>query len=148
MSAFNQEQYRPALHAALREFSALIFEAPDFQSASFRFSEPIGPGENQELKIRPVVVAERPLWQNTRAGLAENLGCGASKKLLWELANSSRILLEAHAATTDGAALHLRTTRKGHVLIDRVRERYEQAAAAQGGDFAYSGINMTVQKIG
>lgn len=135
MSAFNQEQYRPALHAALREFSALIFEAPDFQSASFRFSEPIGPGENQELKIRPVVVAERPLWQNTRAGLAENLGCGASKKLLWELANSSRILLEAHAATTDGAALHLRTTRKGHVLIDRVRATKTAAEAA--GDAAH-----------
>jgi hypothetical protein len=121
MPALNQEQYRPQMHAALAEISALVFDAPGFREASFRFRDPIGPDENAELSIRPVEVGGEPLWQVVRAGLSENKGHGRAKKLLWDLANSANILLEAHASSADGAALHLRTTKKGHVLLQRVR---------------------------
>ena len=121
MPALNQEQYRPQMHAALAEISALVFDAPGFREASFRFRDPIGPDANAELSIRPVTVGGDPLWQLTRAGLSENKGHGRAKKLLWDLANSANILLEAHASSEDGAALHLRTTKKGHVLLQRVR---------------------------
>ena len=121
MPALNQEQYRPQMHAALAEISALVFDAPGFREASFRFRDPIGPDANAELSIRPVTVGGDPLWQLTRAGLSENKGHGRAKKLLWDLANSANILLEAHASSEDGAALHLRTTKKGHVLLQKVR---------------------------
>ena len=121
MPALNQEQYRPQMHAALAEISALVFDAPGFREASFRFRDPIGPDGNAELSIRPVTVGGDPLWQLTRAGLSENKGHGRAKKLLWDLANSANILLEAHASSEDGAALHLRTTKKGHVLLQKVR---------------------------
>ena len=107
MPALNQEQYRPQMHAALAEISALVFDAPGFREASFRFRDPIGPDANAELSIRPVTVGGDPLWQLTRAGLSENKGHGRAKKLLWDLANSANILLEAHASSEDGAALHL-----------------------------------------
>ena len=123
MPALNQEQYRPQMHAALAEVSALVFDAPGFREASFRFRDPIGPDENAELSIRPVEVGGEPLWQIVRAGLSENKGHGRAKKLLWDLANSANILLEAHASSADGAALHLRTTKKGHVLLQRVRAK-------------------------
>ena len=121
MPALNQEQYRPQMHAALAEISALVFDAPGFREASFRFRDPIGPDGNAELVIRPVEIGGEPLWQIVRAGLSENRGHGRAKKLLWDLANSANILLEAHASSADGAALHLRTTKKGHVLLQRVR---------------------------
>ena len=121
MPALNQEQYRPQMHAALAEISALVFDAPGFREASFRFCDPIGPDANAELSIRPVTVGGDPLWQLTRAGLSENKGHGRAKKFLWDLANSANILLEAHASSEDGAALHLRTTKKGHVLLQKVR---------------------------
>ena len=35
MPALNQEQYRPQMHAALAEISALVFDAPDFAGANF-----------------------------------------------------------------------------------------------------------------
>ena len=57
----NQEQYRPQLHAAMAELSALVFDAPGFRSASFRFRDPIGPDANAELSIRPVEVGGEPL---------------------------------------------------------------------------------------
>lgn len=132
MPVFNQEQYRPALHAALQEMSTLIFDSPDFSSASFRFSEPIGPGENRELSLRLVQIGEETLWQSTRAGNADNRGRGTTKKTLWELINSSNILLEAHASSADGTAIHLRTTRKGHVLLDRVRPQKTPATIKNG----------------
>ena len=118
---FDQEQFRPQMHAALGEVSAIVFDAPDFREASFRFRDPIGPGDNRALAIRPVTVAGEPKWQLSRAGLAENKGRGAAKKELWELANSSNILLEAHATAADGAARHFRVTKKGHVLLQRLR---------------------------
>ena len=117
----NQEQYRPQLHAAMAELSALVFDAPGFRSASFRFRDPIGPDANAELSIRPVEVGGEPLWQIVRAGLSENRGHGRAKKILWDLVNTANILLEAHATAEDGSALHLRTTKKGHVLLQRVR---------------------------
>ena len=142
MPALNQEQYRPQMHAALAEISALVFDAPGFREASFRFRDPIGPDANAELSIRPVTVGGDPLWQLTRAGLSENKGHGRAKKLLWDLANSANILLEAHASSEDGAALHLRTTKKGHVLLQKVRGggaaadagRSPAAAGAPGHD--------------
>ena len=118
---FDQEQYRPQMHAALGEMSALIFDAPAFREASFRFRDPIGPGDNRLLAIRPVAVGDEAKWQLSRAGLAENKGHGAAKKELGELANSANILLEAHATATDGAALHFRVTKKGHLLLQRIR---------------------------
>ena len=121
MPALNQEQYRPQMHAALAEISALVFDAPGFREASFRFRDPIGPDANAELSIRPVTVGGDPLWQLVRAGLSENKGHGRAKKFLWDLANSANILLEAHASSEDGTALHFRTTKKGHVLLQRVR---------------------------
>ena len=121
MPALDQEQYRPQMHAALAEISALVFDAPGFREASFRFRDPVGPDANAELAIRPVEVGGEPLWQIVRAGLSENKGHGRAKKLLWDLANSANILLEAHASSADGAAIHLRTTKKGHVLLQRVR---------------------------
>ena len=142
MPALNQEQYRPQMHAALAEISALVFDAPGFREASFRFRDSIGPDANAELSIRPVTVGGDPLWQLTRAGLSENKGHGRAKKLLWDLANSANILLEAHASSEDGAALHLRTTKKGHVLLQKVRGggaaadagRSPAAASAPGHD--------------
>ena len=134
MPVFNQEQYRPALHAALKEMSTLIFDSPDFSTASFRFADPIGPGENRELGLRLVQIGDDTLWQSTRAGNAENRGRGTTKKTLWELINSSNILLEAHASAADGTAIHLRTTRKGHVLLDRVRPQKTPAAEIKNGD--------------
>ena len=121
MPALNQEQYRPQMHAALADISALVFDAPGFREASFRFRDPIGPDDNAELSIRPVTVGGDPLWQIVRAGLSENKGHGRAKKFLWDLANSSNILLEAHVSSEDGTALHFRTTKKGHVLLQRVR---------------------------
>lgn len=118
---FDQETFRPQMHAALGEISALVFDAPSFREASFRFRDPIGPGDNRTVSIRPVTVGGEPKWQLARAGLAENKGRGAAKKELWELANSANILLEAHASAEDGAALHMRVTKKGHVLLQRVR---------------------------
>ena len=118
---FDQETFRPQMHAALGEISALVFDAPSFREASFRFRDPIGPGDNRTVSIRPVTVGGEPKWQLARAGLAENKGRGAAKKELWELANSVNILLEAHASAEDGAALHMRVTKKGHVLLQRVR---------------------------
>ncbi len=123
MPALNQEQYRPQMHAALAEISALVFDAPGFREASFRFRDPIGPDANAELSIRPVTVGGDPLWQIVRAGLSENKGHGRAKKFLWDLANSANILLEAHASSEDGTALHFRTTKKGHVLLQRVRAK-------------------------
>lgn len=134
MPALNQEQYRPQMHAALAEISALVFDAPGFREASFRFRDPIGPDANAELSIRPVTVGGDPLWQLTRAGLSENKGHGRAKKLLWDLANSANILLEAHASSEDGAALHLRTTKKGHVLLQKVRGGGAAAGGAPGHD--------------
>ena len=130
MPAFRQEQYRPQMHAALGELSDLVFDAPDFREASFRFAEPIGPGSNAELSLRPVEIGGEPLWQLSRAGLVENKPRGRAKKFLWELANSSNLLLEAHATAADGAALHLRTTKKGHVLLQRVRAKAPAPATA------------------
>ena len=89
MPALNQEQYRPQMHAALAEISALVFDAPGFREASFRFRDPIGPDANAELSIRPVTVGGDPLWQLTRAGLSENKGHGRAKKIsitMWVLA--------------------------------------------------------------
>ena len=93
MPALNQEQYRPQMHAALAEISALVFDAPGFREASFRFRDPIGPDGNAELSIRPITVGGDPLWQLTRAGLSENKGHGRAKKFLWDLANSANIIL-------------------------------------------------------
>ena len=138
---FDQEQYRPQMHAALGEISALVFDAPGFRDASFRFRDPIGPGDNRALAIRPVTVGDEPKWQLSRAGLAENKGRGAAKKELWELANSANIMLEAHATGLDGAALHFRVTKKGHLLLQRVRggarpDAAEPAPCAAGHDRA------------
>ena len=116
-----QTQYRPQMHAALAEISALVFDSPLFSSASFRFRDPVGPGENAALSIRPVTVGAEPFWQVVRASEAANRTRSQCKKRLWELANSANVLLEAHAAASDGSALHLRTTKKGHVLLQRVR---------------------------
>ncbi len=73
MPALNQEQYRPQMHAALAEISALVFDAPGFREASFRFRDPIGPDANAELSIRPVTVAGDPLWQIVRRDKAAGL---------------------------------------------------------------------------
>ena len=132
MPAFDQTQYRPQMHAALGEISALVFDAPGFAGASFRFRDPIGPDANTELAVRPVEIAGEPRWQVVRAGLSENLGHGRAKKMLWELANSANVLLEAHASAADGAALHLRVTKKGHVLLQRVRGERPAASAEAG----------------
>lgn len=117
---FDQERYRPDLHDAMGEFSSLVFDAPGFEQATFRFRDAIGPGENRELSMRPVVIGADALWQVTRADKSENLPHGRAKKRLWELINSSNILEEAHASG-GGSALHMRTTKKGHVLFDRVK---------------------------
>ena len=129
---FDQETYRPQMHAALGELSAIVFDAPDFREASFRFRDPIGPGDNRALAIRPVEIGGEAKWQLTRAGLAENKGRGAAKKELWELANSANILLEAHATAADGAARHFRVTKKGHLLLQRIRGSAAAAPAAAG----------------
>ena len=129
----DQSQYRPQMHAALAEISAIVFDSPLFASASFRFRDPIGPGENDALSIRPVVVGAEPLWQVVRASDVANRTRSQSKKRLWELANSANVLLEAHAAATDGSALHLRTTKRGHVLLQRVRPEVARAGAAPSG---------------
>ena len=135
---FDQEQFRPQMHAALGEVSAIVFDAPDFREASFRFRDPIGPGDNRALAIRPVEIGGEPKWQLSRAGLAENKGRGAAKKELWELANSSNILLEAHATAADGAARHFRVTKKGHVLLQRLRGNAQGTIQnAQGGGAAH-----------
>ncbi|MBQ9727139.1 MAG: SAM-dependent methyltransferase [Kiritimatiellae bacterium] len=130
---FDQETFRPQMHAALGEISALVFDTPDFREASFRFRDLIGPGDNRSLALRPVQIGGEAKWQLSRAGLAENKGRGAAKKELWELANSANILLEAHATAADGAALHMRVTKKGHVLLQRVRGGARPAAAAAAG---------------
>ena len=143
MPALNQEQYRPQMHAALAEFSALVFDAPGFREASFRFRDPIGPDENAELAIRPVEVGGEPLWQIVRAGLSENKGHGRAKKLLWDLANSANILLEAHASSADGAALHLRTTKKGHVLLQRVRGKENARCTMQNAQCTMQNAQCT-----
>ena len=131
---FDQETFRPQMHAALGEISALVFDAPDFREASFRFRDPVGPGENRALAIRPVEIGGEPKWQLSRAGLADNRARGAAKKALWELANSANVLLEAHATAADGAALHMRVTKKGHVLLQRVRGGRATAAGAAAHD--------------
>ena len=129
-----QTQYRPQMHAALAEISALVFDSPLFSSASFRFRDPVGPGENAALSIRPVTVGAEPFWQVVRASETANRTRSQCKKRLWELANSANILLEAHAAASDGSALHLRTTRKGHVLLQRVRPAAARPEAAPAPD--------------
>lgn len=121
MSAFNQEQYRPQLHDALVRFSELVFDSPDFASASLRFRDPIGPGPNTGLSLRPVEIGGEPLWQVSRAGESSNMGRGRAKKEVWDLANSANIVLEAHASAASGMALHFRTTKKGRVLVERVK---------------------------
>lgn len=132
MAYIDQEQYRPQMHAALGEISALVFDAPGFESAAFRFRDPIGPDDNAELSLRPVEIGGEPLWQTVRAGMSENQPRGRAKKRLWELANSSNILLEAHAFSSDGSAVHMRTTRKGHVLVDRRRPDRGSPAESRG----------------
>ena len=129
MPKFDQEQYRPELHEQMRKLSALLFDSPDFTAASFRFQEPIGPGENKELAIRPVVIGGDALWQLVRAGEADNRGHGPAKKFVWELVNSANILEEAHV---EGAseAYHLRTTKKGRVLVEHVRTKNAKTADA------------------
>ncbi|MBQ7666553.1 MAG: SAM-dependent methyltransferase [Kiritimatiellae bacterium] len=126
----DQTRYRPEMHEALAEISALAFDTPDFREASFRFAAPIGPGDNAALALRPVEIGGEPMWQIVRGGDAANRSRGQAKKLLWELANSANILAEAHASASDGTALHFRTTRKGHVLLQRVRATAAKAASS------------------
>lgn len=109
------------MHEALGEISSLVFDSPLFAEATFRFRDPVGPGDNATLSLRPVSLGTEPAWQMVRAGDVANKSRSQAKKLLWELANSANVLVEAHATAGDGAALHMRTTRKGHVLLDRVR---------------------------
>ena len=134
----DQTQYRPQMHAALAEISALVFDSPVFETASFRFRDPVGPGDNAALSMRPVALGAESFWQVSRAGEASNRTRSQAKKRLWELANSANVLLEAHACGTDGSALHMRTTKKGHVLMQRIRAKSAAPAAAgasalQGG---------------
>ncbi len=123
MPVFDQEQYRPQIHDALVELSAIAFDSPDFVSALIRFRDPIGPGENATLSLRPVQIGGEPLWQVSRAGEVSNMVRGRAKREVWDLANSANIVAEAHVAAADGAALHLRTTKKGKVLCERIRGR-------------------------
>ena len=130
MPVFDQEQYRPQMHEALAALSETVFDTPEFASASFRFRDPVGPGENREVSMRPVRVGADSFWQVVRAGEAENLGRGRAKKFLWDLANSANVLLEAHASETGGGAIHLRATKKGRVLVQRVKGRGAASGAA------------------
>ncbi len=139
MPVFDQEQYRPQIHDALVECSALVFDAPSFATAEFRFRDPIGPGDNATFSLRPVTVGADSFWQATRASESENLARGRAKKALWDLVNSANVLLEAHVDGGSAGAFHLRTTKKGHVLVDRrgvSRTAAPCAADATRGDSA------------
>ena len=106
----------------------MIFDVQSFISAVLKFKEPVGPGSNNELKLRIVEVKDGEVWQFTRASESENLQRGEAMKKMSELM-SGIPLSEAHVMTSD-RDLHCRVSKKGRVLISRSKSNLNRDPAA------------------
>lgn len=104
--------------AACLEVERMVFEAPGFLSCSLRWNAPRENGHAKAL-LRAVTLDGKPLFQLTwtggRAAETTNHGRTATRELLRSLLADAT---DVHLATTS-VDLHVRVTRKGHVLFSR-----------------------------
>ena len=104
------DEFNKEWRDTVKDMSKMIFDVQSFISSTIKFKEPIGPGDNQDLRIRAIEVKGDTLWQFVQVSESANLSRGeAMKTLLGMLAEKP--IDEAHVMTAD-QDLHCRISKK------------------------------------
>ena len=121
-----KEEFQKDWNNTARELSKMIFDVQSFISSTIKFKEPIGPGENADLRIRAVEVKGETFWQFAKDAESTNLSRGEAMRTLSGLLHEKPVD-EAHVMTAD-QDLHCRISKKGRVLVSRSRRNLKREA--------------------
>ncbi len=111
------DDFKKEWRDTVKEISKMIFDVQSFISSTIKFKEPIGPGDNPDLRIRAIEVKGDTLWQFVKVSESANLSRGEAMKALLGMLTEKPID-EAHVMTAD-QDLHCRISKKGRVLVSR-----------------------------